>query len=378
METFDVIVIGLGVAGTACCRELARRGFHVLGIERFMPFHEFGSSHGDSRIIRRAYYEKPFYVPLVDRAFSLWRELERETNRDLIVESGGLMIGPPQSQLLVGSIRAAELHRLKVDVLDQTEIQRRFPQFCINADDIGLFDPSAAVLLADHCWKSLTESAASNNADLRYQEKALSIDKIQAGIRIQTDQDYYEARHVVLTCGPWIADLFPAFRRITAVERQVVIHFLAPSERAIFDPRIMPIFMWQFNKTQMFYGFPQIEDMIKIGLHHDGEPFDVNQLDRSVRDSDRRIIKDFVIKAIPHLQTTVTREHVCLYTNTSDLDFVIDRNVEIPNIIVCSACSGHGFKFAPTLAEGVAEMIQRPLEQPELFRPFRLSRFEKM
>ena len=142
----DVIVVGLGAIGSAAARALARRGLRVVGLDRFAPPHALGSSHGDSRIIREAYFEHPAYVPLVQRAYLLWDELERESGRTLFTRTGGVMIGPRDGELVRGALLSATTHSLPHELLDASAIATRFPALRPRADWVGVYEPNDGVL----------------------------------------------------------------------------------------------------------------------------------------------------------------------------------------------------------------------------------------
>ena len=173
--TYDVIVVGLGAMGSATACHLARRGMRVLGLDRFTPPHAFGSSHGETRIIREAYFEHPVYVPMVQRAYELWRELEKESGATLLRETGGVMIGRPDSDLVKGARHSAELHGLRHEMLTAGEVRERFPALHPESDMVAVWEPRAGVLFADACITRASGAGATSwcRAALRRTDAAL-------------------------------------------------------------------------------------------------------------------------------------------------------------------------------------------------------------
>src|SRR4051812_20791235 len=166
----DIIVAGLGAMGSAVAMNLSRRGCSVIGFDRFRPPHAFGSSHGGSRIIREAYFEHPMYVPLVQRAYELWASLERDAAASLYLQTGGLMLGARDSDLVEGSLRSAREHRLAHEVIDEREMRRRFPALRPETGMVGVLEPRAGILFPERCVEVMLDQASRAGAELRYDE----------------------------------------------------------------------------------------------------------------------------------------------------------------------------------------------------------------
>ncbi len=222
--TYDVIVVGLGAMGSATASHLARRGLRVLGLDRFSPPHAFGSSHGETRIIREAYFEHPVYVPMVQRAYELWRDLEKDSGATLLRETGGVMIGRPDSDLVKGARHSAELHGLRHEMLTAGEVRERFPALHPESDMVAVWEPRAGVLFADACINAHLTQARRHGAELRYEEPMRALGtRGQTGIRLLTAQGEYSARQLIVTAGAWISSLFPDLP--LRIERQVLFWF---------------------------------------------------------------------------------------------------------------------------------------------------------
>ena len=372
MNSYDVGIVGLGAMGSMAALELARRGKRVIGFDRFHPPHPFGSSTGKSRIIREAYFEHPQYVPLVQRAYEKWAWLEREGNRPLLVPTGGLMIGPPGGQLVAGARRSAVEHGLAFEELDAAGIRSRFPGvFAPGPGETGILEPRAGVLLPEAAIEVTLGLADRAGAVLRYEEPVL---EWTAGrtITIRTGRGVETVDRLVLACGAWMPGMVPPGGPALSVARQTLFWF-EPVSRGTAGPDRVPIYIWEWAEGQMFYGFPDLGDGVKVAIHHQGTPADPDTVGRRVDPSDAEALRAVMAKRTPLFNGRLLDSAVCLYTNTPDGDFVIDRLPGEPRVIVASPCSGHGFKFAPTIGEVVADLVEEREPGFDL-RPFRWKR----
>lgn len=378
--TPDAVVVGLGVAGSAAARELARRGLSVAGIDRFGLDHRRGSSHGESRLFRLLYHEAPVYVPLLRRARQGWAELEAEAGQELLVETGGLAVGPPDGELFTGSLAAAAEHGLAFERLEPREVRRRFPAFRLRARQEALLDPAAGVLRADRCLAALRAAARRAGAELRFGERVRGWTRDGDGLAVETDGGELRAGGLVLAAGGWTADLLEEAgeaRPPLTVERQTVHRFPAGGGSG-FAPERFPVFLLEQggDAGPMAYGVPDLGRGVKVAVHHDGEqsarPEDVR---RRLHPEEARRARRAVEELLPALGDTPLDGEVCLYTDTPDRDFLIDRlGTEGPATVVATGFSGHGFKFAPAVGEIVADLLTGEAPGPDL-APFRLDRF---
>jgi sarcosine oxidase len=352
-ETYDVIVAGLGAMGSAAAHQLARRGRRVLGLDRFAPPHAFGSSHGQTRIIREAYFEHPLYVPLVQRAYAAWEALERESGAKLMLRTGGLMIGRPDSVVVTGARRSADEHRLRYEVLDAHEIRRRFPVLRPDDDMIAVWEPRAGILFPERCIEAQLTMARRHGAELHDDEPVKRWESSGAGVRVITARGAYEAETLVLAAGSWTPSLVPELP--LTVERQTLFWF-TPRDAAPFAPERCPIHLWEHEPGRYIYGFPDLGDGVKVARHHEGVETDPEVVDRVVRDHEVAAIRAMVARYLPDADGALRSSAVCLYTNMPDEHFLVDRHPAHPQAIVVSACSGHGFKFASALGEVIADL----------------------
>jgi len=370
---FDVAVAGLGIAGAATARALACRGLRVLGLDRHERAHGLGSSHGRSRIIREAYYEHPLYVPLVQRAYTLWAALERESGRQLLALTGGLTIGSPGGTLISGALASIRRHGLPHEILDAAGVGRRFPALTPPPRTVAVFEPRAGVLRAADCLDACLSGAERHGAELRFAEPLLSWAAEVDAVRLHTPVRDVTAGRLILAAGGWVGSLpGSALELPLTVERQSV-HYFAPRDDA--TAHAAPVVLWEYEPERVFYSLPEPAGRIKAAVHHEGEVSShPDEVRRTVRPEETGRVARLLRAIAPGLAATPAGSEVCLYTNTPDGHFVIDALPRSPGVWLLSACSGHGFKFAPALAEAIADSAAGDPSRLDL-SPFRLARF---
>lgn len=371
---YQIIVAGLGAMGSAALYHLARRGVGVLGLDRYEPPHALGSSHGRSRIIREAYYEHPLYVPLVQRASRLWEELERESGATLLLRTGGLMIGPPASGLVAGARRSADTHRLRYEMLDSAELGRRFPAFRPAPGDIGLLEPGAGVLDPERCVGTHLARARVHGASLRFDEPVLGWQGTADGVIVTTTLGRYRAGRLILAAGPWMRRELTRMELPLVVERQCTIWFQPLANEGDFHPRRFPVFIWEWSPGRHVYGFPDLGDGVKVAVHHEGAETSPEAVAREVTEEDERKVRSLIRRLLPDADGKRLDGAVCLYTDTPDANFIIDRHPGDGRVVLASPCSGHGFKFSSAVGEILADLATDIPPALDL-TPFALGRF---
>ncbi|MBI2920399.1 MAG: N-methyl-L-tryptophan oxidase [Planctomycetes bacterium] len=355
--TLDVAIAGLGAMGGAAAYHLARRGRRVVGFDRFAPPHSLGSSHGETRIIREAYFEDPRYVPVIQRAYTLWRELERESGQTLLLETGGLMIGPPGGGVVKGARASGDTRRLPYEMLDARELARRFPALHPDPDTVAVWEPRAGILFPEACVAAHLAAAARAGADLRTDEPVLSWRPDGEGVAITTPRGTYLARRLLLAPGALLPQLLNGAALPLTVTRQPLFWFQPKAHAEQFAPDRFGIFIWEAEPDFFFYGFPALEGRVKVTRHLGGAPTSPDQVDRELRPAEVAALRQRLARFIPDLDTPPVDASVCLYTNTADGHFVIDRHPAHPQVLVVSACSGHGFKFSSAIGEIAADLL---------------------
>src|SRR5688572_11905587 len=355
--SFDVIIAGLGAMGSAAAFHLSRSGQRVLGIDRFAPPHAFGSSHGQTRIIREAYFEHPTYVPLVQRAYVLWDELQRLAGVPLLNQTGGLMIGRPDSDVFRGAKLSADTHRLPHEVLTSEAVRKRFPALRPDADMAAILEPRAGILFPERCIAAHLSLAAQHGANLRIDEPILRWEESGEGVQVITTKGEYHASQFVISAGSWARELLPGFKIPFTVERQVLYWFEPIDGLESFYPERCPIHLWQFDDRRFFYGFPELGQGVKVACHHDGEFTSPDQICREVAPDEVESMRVILRRFLPTADGPLCSVTVCMYTNTPDEHFWIDRHPGCDRVLIASPCSGHGFKFASAIGEIVGELV---------------------
>ena len=375
MQSYDVIVIGLGAMGSATLCHLAELGVSVLGIEQFQPGHDKGSSHGDSRIIREQYFEHPLYVPLVQRAYELWQDLERRSGQRLMTITGGLMIGPADGMVVTGTIRSAATHHLPYNVLDSAEVSARYPEFRLGEGLVAVLDPRCGFLDPEACNAAHIDSARRAGAETRFEERVIEWKPDGSGVRVKTSANSYFADRLQISAGAWTSELLGDLKLPLTVERQVAF-WLDPVDGAQYDRSRFPIYAYEFTPGLICYGFPRLARGVKVSIMHGGEtahsPEDIR---RVVDETEIDAVRAALEPVLPGLTRAPLLENaVCLFTNTPDHDFIVDFHPEYNRVLVSSPCSGHGFKFASVLGEIQAGLLTGRASPFDL-SPFRIGRF---
>ena len=376
MAYFDVVVCGLGAMGSAAAQHLARRGKRVLGIERYAPGHDGGSSHGRTRIIRLGYFEHPSYVPLLRRAYGLWRELERAAGRKLLHVTGIAEIGPPNGKLVKGTLGSARIHDLPHEVIAAPELMHRFPAFRVPPDYIAVVQPDGGMLEAEGAVAAQLALATAAGAHIRTGEQVRAVEPRAGYVRIVTDRGSIDAGAAIVTVGPWLPSFLPALGAPLRVTREVMAWF-APADAQLFSPGRTPVFIIE-SRHGMHYGIPPHGDIhagIKVAKHHHrNEAVEPDAYDRTVSADDEALIRAALAEHIPAANGRLLAAKTCLYTMAPDSDFLIDRLPGASNVVVASPCSGHGFKFAPVIGEIVADLAITGATPHDIAR-FSLRRF---
>ncbi len=375
MAHFDVVVCGLGVMGSAALYQLARRGRRVLGIERHAPGHDRGSSHGVTRVIRLGYFEHPSYVPLLQHAYGLWRELEQAAGRQLLHVTGIAEVGPPDGVLVPGTLASLNLHGLRHEIVAAPELMRRFPAFRLPSDHLGVLQPDGGFLDAEPSVQAMIALAQAAGAQLHTGESVRAVEPRPGGVRIVTERGAIEAGAAIIAAGPWLRSLLPDLPVPLRVTRQVMAWF-TPQDPAPFAAGRFPVFLIE-SRHGMHYGFPPDgEGRIKVAKHHhDDRTVDPDRYDRTVSGVDEALIRAVLAEHLPAADGPLAHATTCLYTVTPDRDFLLDRLPGSPQVIVASPCSGHGFKFAPVLGDILADLATTGSTGHDISR-FRLARFQ--
>ena len=355
-EAYDVAVIGLGAMGAHAVCELAARGVKVIGIERFGPLHDKGSSHGDSRLIRLGYFENPAYVPLLRRAYARWRELELRSREALLTVTGILQIGRPESTVVSGVLESCRLHGIAHELLDATAVTRRYPAFAMRDGDVAVFEPEGGFIRPERAIMAALKLAGADGAALHFSERILAIEPEDGGVALVSDRGAYKARKVIVAAGSYVTGLVPALRGLAVPIKQVVGWYPARDALATALGR-MPGFLVDEGDDGTYFGVPDLGEGVKVGKHgHFFEEIDPELPNPPVDAADRDATATFMARRVPGVVPVGTRFVTCRYTMLPGEDFLIDFLPESRDIIVASPCSGHGFKFASVIGEILADL----------------------
>jgi sarcosine oxidase len=369
MNTYDVIVLGLGAMGSAAAYQLAKRGARVLGLDQYSPPHTLGSSHGDTRITRLAIGEGTHYTPIAMRSHELWREIEKETGAELLTETGGLMISSPGrtghlhvADFFSNTVAAAKKYAIEHEILDAAEIRRRFPPFAVRDNEIGYYEKAAGFLRPEECVRAQIKLARLCGADIRVNEKAHAFEASANGVTVTTSRGSYAADTLVLSAGPWLPELIgKKCAAQFAVRRQVLFWFDVNGPVRPFLPGHFPIFIWELQGAeQAIYGFPAIDGQnggVKVATQQYETATTPDTVDRTVAPEEARAMhRTYVAPYLPALSERCVKAVMCLYTVTPDAEFVIDRHPDLDRVILASPCSGHGFKHSAAIGEAIAQL----------------------
>lgn len=379
-KCFESIVVGTGGFGSSCLYRLARQGVHVLGLDRFPPAHDRGSSHGDTRIIRQAYFEHPDYVPLLKRSYKLWRDLEAESGQALMQLCGLFLSGPPDGEAIAGAKLAAEQHGVDIEHVGAAELadaDSRYSGFMIPDGFETVFESVGGYLHVEDCVRTQIELACHAGAVHQSGEAIVSWESDGKVARVRTDQDEYEAPILIITPGAWANELLGSHSSLPKLNvLRKTLHWHAVRSPAFNVDRGGSGFFFEMPEGS-FYGFPSLDGQsIKLAEHTGGDAVkDPLQLDRSLRDSDVQPVASFLQEVMPDVDPTPIRHAVCMYTMTPDGHFVVDRHPEFENVFFGAGFSGHGFKFTSVIGEVLVDLaIEGQTDSPVDF--LGLSRFQ--
>jgi sarcosine oxidase len=373
---YDVIVAGVGGMGSATVAELAGRGARVLGLDRASIPNDSGSSHGVNRIIRLAYMEDPAYVPLLRRAYERWRELEQRLGQPILIITGGVDVGLPDSGTFSGALESARIHGLEHEILDASALMARFPGFAVPSDFRAVYQPQGGFVMSERAIAGYTQLALADGADLRGHEAVLRWEPEGDGVVVRTTRDTYRARRLVVSSGAWMSALLPSLRDVAVPERQVLMwsRTLRPERFAV---GAFPVFILDVPEGR-FYGFPEYGiPGFKIGLfHHRGERVDPDAWDRGIVEPEDEAVLRAGTRYFPDADGPALSLKTCMFTNTPDEHFIIDRLPGAPQVVVVSPCSGHGFKFVSVVGEIAADLALEGSTDHDIDM-FRIDRFTR-
>jgi sarcosine oxidase len=362
-SAYDVIVVGVGAMGSSTCAFLAARGAKVLGLEQFDIVHERGSHTGQSRIIRKAYFEHPDYVPLLERSYFNWQKLEAESCQKIYFETGIVYFGKPEGEIISGITKSGLLYDINLEKLTPEQTSARFPAFEIPANFNAIFEPEAGYLIPEKAIRLYVEKARQHGAVIKENEAVLTWSQNESNVEVTTPTGSYVAKKIVFTSGSWMGKLLPELTSMLTVRRQLLA-WIQPPDKKQFDNTHFPCWFVEDPVHGLFYGFPRIENGvvagpsgIKLAHHHPGVVTDPDDRDEATSSQIPSALSTAIDKYIPSAGKDFSAVKQCLYTYSPDSDFIIDF---LPNgddrVVIACGFSGHGFKFASVVGEILADL----------------------
>ena len=356
---YDAIVLGLGGVGSSTLYHFAASGANVLGIEQFQLAHDRGSSHGETRAIRKAYFEHPSYVPLIQRGYENWRKLEERSGKKLLFEQGLIEIGPPAGPLITGLESACQQHALLLEEVSAARFHERFPGFVLPEDCKCLYEPDAGYLLVEDCVAAYCEVAEGMGAHIAAETKVLSWTTQDGRVQVQTDKGEFCGERLVVAAGAWASRLLVAVDVEMQVRRKH-LHWYSVPQDAYAAKDGSPVFFYE-TPCGYYYGFPSLSGegrgMIKVAEHSYGEDIESpDRLARSVDRAERARVEEFLCEYLGLEELEAIKHQVCMYTISPDQHFVVDQHPKFPQVYFAAGLSGHGFKFVSVLGEVLADL----------------------
>ncbi len=381
---FDVIVIGIGSMGSSACYHLARAGYKVLGLEKFKIGHENGAHTGQSRIIRKAYFEAPEYVPLLENAYTNWKELEEKTGEQLYYQTGLLYIGQPNNILIKGMKQSATLYKVPIELIAAKEIKKRFPAFRVPSGFDVVYEPGAGFIPPEKAIRLYAAQAQLAGAEIHIKENVMRWEMKGNHCIVTTGKREYKCNKLIITTGPWSAKMIPAVENKLSITRQFIAWVKMKKEKT-FDLGNFPCWMIADDERPgPYYGFPALPTDkfgepggMKMAHHFPGELVNPDQVNRQATPEDEKNIVDALEKYFPGSYETIHSSKTCLYANSPDENFIVDH---LPGyderVVIGCGFSGHGFKFVSIIGQILSDLAMKgKTEQAINF--LKLNRFSK-
>lgn len=357
--------------GSSACYYLSKRGYKVLGLEQFDISHELSSHAGQSRIIRKAYFEHSDYVPLLNSAYTNWKKLEEETGEQIYFRTGLCYFGSPDHPLIKGVKRSASLYRIEIEDLDASLAAKRFPQFKIPNEFECLHEPDAGFVTPEKIIKLYAALANKNGTAIHAREKVLHWEKEESGIVVKTDKDIYHCNKLIITAGAWTGKMIPGFQNKLKITRQFVawvkLKNACPTEGRENDFKLGNFPCWMIaddEKPGTYYGFPILPKEkfgepagMKLAHHYPKDETDPNNVNREITQDDEENLKYVLNKYFPGTFESFLTSKICLYANSPDENFIIDKLPEHEDVVIACGFSGHGFKFVSVVGEILADLV---------------------
>lgn len=377
MRYFDCIVLGLGGVGSSALYHLSQKKLRILALEQFSLGHDRGSSHGQARMIRQAYYKNPAYVPLALRSYELWKELENLSKKELLVESGVLHVGPPEGSVIPGTLEAAKNFDLEVEIIQKQKFTERFPDMTLPEGHIAALEKKAGYLKVEDCVQTYLNHVRKDQVEIQTGVQVHSWRADRRGVVVKTEKESFSAHTLVLCPGPWAAQVFPDYAKMLYVLKKSMFWFEAKKGASQ-----TPSYLYE-EGDKIFYGFPSLDGgkSVRVSEHSGGQKIEnVMEASQEINEDELKNIQDFSRKNLKFVNTDKVLEHKnCFYTMTSDEDFILGQHPRFSQVVMCCGTSGHGFKFASAMGEIISYLALdlQPSFSIDFLSPRRPSLFSK-
>ena len=359
--TYDAIVLGLGGMGSAACYHLAQKGMRVLGLEQYSFAHDRGSSHGETRLIRQAYFEHLDYVPLLLRSYELWEQLQKEGGRTLLHRTGLVLYGPEEGGAILPGVEKTALHHsLPIQSLTAKEARDLYPYFDPPAGFRAILEPAGGYLEVENCVREHLSLASRLGATLLEGQRILRWTSLSGEVEVETYQHKYRAKSLIIAAGAWSEEILAELSLSLSIHRNHLFWFQASDSYDV--SRGVPCFGFELAEG-FFYGFPRLgESGLKLAHHLPGQSVEPLSLFESNGISRPRLEDlDPVIRCakqtLPGVDPFPIRSVSCLYEMSRDSHFIIDTHPQFENVAFAAGFSGHGFKFSTVVGEILADLV---------------------
>lgn len=367
---FDCIVIGFGGMGSAALRYAAMTGRSVLGIDQHGPAHTHGSSHGQTRVIRKSYFEHPDYVPLLLESYEMWDELNRRHRtkpeiKELLTKCGILQIGPPDGEVVTGVLASAAAHDLKVERFSSAQIRHRLPILKVRDEHEGVFEPEGGFLRVELCVAAFLKQAMVHDAQLMSNTKVTRVQPGDDGrLTVLTSAGEFTAEQVILTAGAWSAELLPGLNLpLKVLAKQQHWYQIDRVDNKLINE--FPCTFFEQDDGSSFYVTPELDTLgMKVCEHSRGdEVSDLSAFSNELSETQKSRTDGFLERSFHFTKSRLVHHSMCKYTMTPDRHFIVDRHPEIPGLVFAAGFSGHGFKFAPVIGKRLVGMLDGQQDQ---------------
>lgn len=352
----DCIVVGLGAMGSSTAYQLALKGKKILGLEQFSCAHDKGSSHGETRLIRKAYFEHSDYVPLLERSYVLWKELESRSQKKLLHETGLVIFGDDKkSDVLQGVRFSSKKYGIGIEEWDSKQIRKKFPQAQLPDSYVGAFEKTGGYLEVENCVRVFCEQAVRFGAELHFEEPVVSWKRTEYGFEVVTSKAVYQTEKLVITSGSWTRNLINESSPYLKVHRVPLFWF--ESKGLFRKEKGVPCFAFDLPEG-FFYGFTESGGEVKVTIHRPlGVVENPSAENREIQQQEAAPVLDFVSQYLPEIEPKPTRSALCFYTMSPDTHFILDSVPNCPGAFWAGGFSGHGFKFASLIGEVLSDWI---------------------